>query len=133
MVIAEQVARGLFAIHEKLADNTWRTLEYVEFPTPDGKGVFAPMDRLLWPTTSTPFDYGDESTLFNELIDFMSELVKSEKWGGSFATNTRTSRHTFQHCGLVFYDSTLAELDWGHIIQEKVAELQKPVGPETNA
>jgi len=62
--MAEQVARGLLAFHEKRADNTWRTLEYAEFPTPDGKGVFTPMDRLQRPTTSTPFDYGDELTLF---------------------------------------------------------------------
>jgi len=66
------------------------------------KDVFAATDRLLWPTTGTPFDYGDELTLFNELIDFMSELVKSEKWGGIFATNIRTTRHTLR---LVFYDS----------------------------
>jgi hypothetical protein len=70
MIIAEQVASGMFAVHEKMPDNSWRMVEFPEFPDPRGKGVFVPMQRLLWPAAGTPVDYGEESTLFNELIDY---------------------------------------------------------------
>jgi hypothetical protein len=73
MVNAEQVASGMFAIHEKMPDDTWRTREDAEFPTPNGKGLFIPMERVLWPAAEMPIDYGDESTLFKELIDFFKK------------------------------------------------------------
>jgi len=68
--IAEQVASGMFAVHEKMPDNSWRTVELPEFPDAGGEGVLVPMQRPLWPAAPMPVEYGDESTLFSELIDF---------------------------------------------------------------
>ncbi len=70
MVIAEQVASGMFAVYEKMPDNSWRTVELPEFPEPTGEGTFLPLQRLLWPAATMPVDYVDESTLFHELIEY---------------------------------------------------------------
>lgn len=69
MVIAEQLASGMFAVKEKMPDNSWRTVETPEFPA-SGKGVFVPMQRILWPAASMPVDSVDESALFNDLIEY---------------------------------------------------------------
>jgi hypothetical protein len=73
MVILEQVGRGMFAIHEKMPDNSWRTSEASDFPEPNGKGVLVPLQRLLWPMSGMPIDYDNESALFNDLIEFFKK------------------------------------------------------------
>jgi len=81
MAIAEQVASGMFALHEKLADDSWRTREAAEFPTSDGKGVYIPLQRLLWPATGMPVDYESDSSLFTQLGEFFKHhlLLREEK------------------------------------------------------
>jgi hypothetical protein len=69
MTICEQVASGMFAVHEKMPDGSWRTVEVPEFPA-GGKGVFVPMQRVLWPVASMPVDSVDEPALFNDLIEY---------------------------------------------------------------
>jgi hypothetical protein len=73
MVIAEQLASGMFAVHEKMPDNSWRTIELPEFPDPSGKGIFIPLQRLLWPAATMPIDYGDEPALFNDLVEYFKK------------------------------------------------------------
>jgi hypothetical protein len=73
MVIGEQVANGMFAVHEKMPDDSWRTIELPEYPNPNGNGVLIPMERPLWAVAGIPIDYGDESTLFNDQIEFFKK------------------------------------------------------------
>lgn len=73
MLLAEQVASGMFAVKEKMPDNSWRTVELPEFADPGGAGKYLPMQRLLWPAANMPVDYGDEAALFHELIDFFKK------------------------------------------------------------
>jgi hypothetical protein len=72
-VILEQVRSGKFAIHEKLPDNSWRTREAVDFPEPNGKGILAPLQKLLWPAAGMPIEYGEEAALFNQLMEFFQK------------------------------------------------------------
>jgi hypothetical protein len=75
MVMGEQVSSAMFAIDERLGDDSWRIREASEFPMPDGSGTFVPMERLLWPAAGMPLNYVDESGLFSDLIEFFRRHI----------------------------------------------------------
>lgn len=73
LVTGEQITNRKFAVHEKMPDGSWRTRETFEFATPDGKGVFVPMEKTLWSSAGLPIEYENETKLFQEIIEFVKK------------------------------------------------------------
>src|SRR6266540_6708508 len=75
-MIAEQVdipGRGFtFAIHERMADDSWQTREdsTILDSSNDTSRMIQPLRQPLWPLAGRPVKYGSDLELFNDIREF---------------------------------------------------------------